>query len=676
MTDRISKSPRLAERDDLNGSKRPFRAANIQPVPVLVIEGVTPEIDGGQFAAKCVVGEPFWVEADVFKEGHDVIRVHLLYKEKGGILWDQAPMDFMENDRWRGCFTPLRNSCYVYTLEAWMDPAFSWLRGLEKKCLANDSVRSDVLEGLLLLKPLATRVKGADKKDFSKFCKTLRISGGSAGETLQVIQNSRFLEILSRYPLKEHRTLYAKELELVVDRKIAEFGAWYELFPRSQGVVPGKSGTFRDCVRRLPDIKEMGFDVIYLAPIHPIGLTSRKGPNNSLSADQNSPGSPWAIGSHLGGHKAVHPELGTLKDFKDFVKSAAAANIEIALDVAFQCSPDHPYVREHPEWFYRRPDGTIHYAENPPKKYQDIYPLNFHCQDWKGLWEELKSVILFWVGHGVKIFRVDNPHTKPLRFWKWLIDGIKRDYPEVIFLSEAFTRPKMMKFLAKAGFTQSYTYFTWRNTKWEIRQHLEELTQTDMKHYFRGNFFANTPDILHEFLQKGGRPAFKIREALAATLSPSYGIYSGFELCENTAKSPGSEEYLNSEKYDYSVRDWDSPGNIKDFIGRVNRIRRNNPSLQEYKNLEFYESRNENVICYGKRTADNSNIIVVIVNLDPFNTQEDFITLPIGKFGIQEWQTYQMRDLLNGEKYHWKGSTNYVRLEPDVQTAHIFCLKK
>ncbi len=453
------------------------------------------------------------------------------------------------------------------------------------------------------------------------------------------------------------------------------FAAWYELFPRSQGKDPQKSGTFQDCIRRLGDIKKMGFDVIYLPPIHPIGTSRRKGPNNSLTAGENSPGSPWAIGNKEGGHKAIHPDLGTFQDFKEFTAAAAKLDIEIALDYALQCSPDHPYVREHPEWFYHRPDGSIQCAENPPKKYEDIYPFNFYCSDREKLWNELKNIILFWIEKGVKIFRVDNPHTKPLRFWKWLIDAVQKDHPEVIFLAEAFTRPKLMKFLAKEGFTQSYTYFTWRNSKQEIRQYFEELMRPEMSAYFRGNLFANTPDILHEYLQTGGRPAFKIRLFLAATLSSLYGIYSGFELCENRAL-PHSEDYLNSEKYEYKVWDWNRPGNIKDFISRLNAIRASNPALQEYQNLKFYESGNEHILCYGKKTADNSNLLIAAVNLDPFNAHEDTVTLPIQEFGIGEGQTYQMEDLLTGQTYDWKGASNYVRLDPALEPAHLFRLRK
>jgi len=411
-------------------------------------------------------------------------------------------------------------------------------------------------------------------------------------------------------------------------------------------------------------------------PIHPIGYTKRKGPNNSLVAEENAPGSPWAIGNFYGGHKAVHPDLGTLEDFQKFVKVANDYGIEIALDFAIQCSPDHPYVKYHPEWFYHRADGTIKSAENPPKKYEDIYPINFFCEHKEALWEELKSVVLFWIANGVKIFRVDNPHTKPLKFWHWLIKEVRSQHPEVIFLAEAFTRPKVMKYLAKIGFNQSYTYFTWRNTKWELQSYLKELTQGEMKNYFLGNFFANTPDILPEILQKGGRPAFKMRLALAATLSSTYGIYSGFELCENEVKEEGTEEYLDSEKYEYKVRDWKKEGNITDYIEKINHIRESNPALQQYKNLEFFQTSNDNILCYGKFSKDGSNAVIVVVNLDPFNAHEDMVTLPVEKFGVKDWETYQMKDLITGEKYYWKGPSNYVRLDPQVEPAHIFLLKK
>jgi starch synthase (maltosyl-transferring) len=563
--------------------------------PFIVIEGISPCIADGYFPVKCTVGDKFFVEADIFKEGHDALQAVLLFKKANHSQWNQVPMQLMGNARWQGFFTPMDNARYLYTIEAW-----------------------------------------------------------SAGEG--------------------SRTRCKDVFELMVDRKAAAYSTWYELFPRSQGQVPEQSGTFEDCILRLPDIKKMGFDVIYLTPIHPIGMTNRKGIDNALIAETASPGSPWAIGNKTGGHKSIHPALGGLNEFKSFVDNARDLGIEIALDIAFQCSPDHPYVKDHPQWFYHHPDGSIQCAENPPKKYEDIYPLNFYGEDWQNLWEELKSIITFWIEKGVNIFRVDNPHTKPLYFWKWLIDQIQKDYPQVIFLSEAFSQPKIMKFLAKAGFTQSYTYFTWRNLKEELRSYMQELINSDMKYYFRGNFFVNTPDILPEYLQKGGAPAFRIRLLLAATLSSSYGIYSGFELCEDQAR-PGSEEYARSEKYEIKTRDWNKPGNIKDLIIRVNAIRRQNPALQEYKNLEFFETRNEHVLCYGKRTTDNSNMIVVVVNLDPFSAHEDLVTLPLSKLGIKEWQTYQMHDLLTEDTYLWKGASNYVRLDPLQNPAHIFLVQ-
>jgi starch synthase (maltosyl-transferring) len=557
----------------------------------IIIENVSPMIDDGVFAVKCIAGDKFLVEADILKDGHDVLEADLLFRKKNDMAWLRVPMRLTENDRWQAFFIPEVNARYCYTVEAWAP---------------------------------------------------------------------------SNGPKTRYRTL-----ELMADRKAARFGSWYEFFPRSAGQVPGQSATFKDCIPRLEDIRKMGFDIIYLPPIHPIGTTNRKGSDNTLVAGESSPGSPWAIGGEDGGHKSIHPQLGGIDEFNLLLGAAKNLGLEIALDLAFQCSPDHPYVKDHPEWFYHRPDGSILYAENPPKKYEDIYPLNLYCEDWELLWEELKSIVIFWIEKGINIFRVDNPHTKPLLFWKWLIDKVQDRYPQVIFLSEAFSRPKIMKFLAKTGFSQSYTYFTWRHSKHELRSYLEELTHSDMKYYFRGNFFTNTPDILTDFLQKGKAPAFKIRGVLAATLSSNYGIYSGFELCEDAAR-PGSEEYANSEKYEIKIRHWDKPGNIKDYITRINSIRRENAALWEYENLEFYDTFNEYMLCYGKRTADNSNMIVVVVNLDPFSSHEDTVTLPVGKFGIGPWQSYQMHDLLTSAVYSWKGSSNYVRLDPFVNPAHIF----
>ncbi len=454
-------------------------------------------------------------------------------------------------------------------------------------------------------------------------------------------------------------------------RPQARFATWYEMWPRSQGKIEGKSATFKDMGARLPEIKKMGFDTLYLAPIYPIGHTNKKGPNNSLIAGPNDPGSPFSIGNEFGGHKAVNPELGTLSDFNKFVKKANQIEIEVVLDIALTCSPDHPYVKDHPEWFFYNDDGSIKYAENPPKKYQDIYPFNFYPENKEEMWNEMKSIFLFWIEQGVKTFRVDNPHTKPVEFWEWLIKEIQAEYPETIFLAEAFTEPTMMKFLAKIGFTQSYTYFTWRNTKEELTEYLTELTQSEMKYYFRGNLFTNTPDILMLILQKGGKPAFKLRIVLASTLSSIYGIYNGFELCENKV-IPGTEEYMNSEKYQYKVWDWDRPGNIKDYITKLNRIRRENSALHYYRNLKFYDSSDENVIFYGKTSYDKKNSVFVAVNLDPFNTHKSILRLPINQFRISENEEYDIEELLTGKGFKWKGSENEVELNPNDEPAMIF----
>ncbi len=483
-----------------------------------------------------------------------------------------------------------------------------------------------------------------------------------AGETAELMEN---------YPDRSAVTRYDRELEVVVDRPLAQRAAWYEMFPRSQGRVPGRHGTFADCIDRLPDVARMGFDVIYFPPIHPIGRSFRKGPNNSLIAGPDDPGSPWAIGNEHGGHKAVEPALGTLDDFRKLVSTARAAGLEIALDYALQCSPDHPYVREHPEWFHHRPDGTIKYAENPPKKYQDIYPLNFYCRDREALWEELKSIVLYWIEQGVRIFRVDNPHTKPIPFWAWLIREIQTLYPDVVFLAEAFTRPTLMQALAKVGFTQSYTYFTWRNFKDELTAYLAELTRTEMAEYFRGNLFTNTPDILPPILQDGGRPAFRLRLALAATLSSLYGIYSGYELCEN-APVPGTEEYLDSEKYEIKVRDWDRPGHIKDYIARINQIRRENPALWEYRNLDFYESDDANVLFYGKRSPAGENVVWVAANLDPFEAHEARLRLPMDAVGLTAEDRLQVHDLVTDQRQLWRGPVHAIRLDPHVEPVAIF----
>jgi starch synthase (maltosyl-transferring) len=535
-------------------------------------------------------------------------------------------------------------------------------------------VTSELLEGAALLRQTLSRTAGADRHRLEACLAALDAAAGPVARA-RLLLDEEIAELVETYPDRSAATRYDRELEVVVDRPRARFAAWYEMFPRSQGRVPGSHGTFKDCLDRLADLEAMGFDVIYLPPIHPIGRSFRKGRNNSLTAGPDDPGSPWAIGNEHGGHKAVEPALGSLDDFRALAQAARDRGMEIALDYALQCSPDHPYVKQHPEWFHARPDGTIKYAENPPKKYQDIYPLNFYCRDREPLWEELKSIVLFWIEQGVRTFRVDNPHTKPIPFWAWLIAEVQAVCPDVVFLSEAFTRPAVMQALAKVGFTQSYTYFTWRNFKEELTAYFTELTRTEMAEYFRGNLFVNTPDILPPILQTGGPPAFKLRLVLAATLSSVYGIYSGYELCEGAA-IPGTEEYLDSEKYEIKVRDWDAPNGLTGYITRINTIRRANPALQAYRNLQFLESDDDSILAYGKGSADGTNTIVVVVNLDPFEPHEARVRLPLAELGIEPEERFQAHELIGDQRHLWKGPTQTVRLDPASEPAAIFRIER
>ncbi|HET7874452.1 MAG TPA: alpha-1,4-glucan--maltose-1-phosphate maltosyltransferase [Methylomirabilota bacterium] len=637
----------------------------------IVIEHVQPAVDEGRFPCKRELGERLEVSADIFKEGHEVLDAVILYRAQDEPGWTEAPMRLVGNDRWGGQFPLERNTRYLYTIEAWTDVFGSWVEEMERRLAGGQTdLTSELLEGKELVHQTAVRAGREAGPALDRVLERFD-AGGSPQARLDLLLDPSLRRLMSRIQERKARTRYDRELAVVVDRVRARWGAWYELFPRSQGRVPGRSGTFDDCIQRLPDIQRMGFDVLYLTPIHPVGRTHRKGPNNSLVASPSDPGSPWAIGGPEGGHTAVHPELGTLDDFRRFLKAAQGLGMELALDFAIQCSPDHPWVREHPEWFYRRPDGTIKYAENPPKKYQDIVPVNFSCEAWESLWDELLRVVLFWVEQGVRIFRVDNPHTKPLDFWRWLIHEVQDRHPDVIFLSEAFTRPKVMKALAKAGFTQSYTYFTWRNFKEELIQYFEELTQSEMADYFRGNLFCNTPDILPEILQRGGPPAFKMRATLAATLSSLWGIHSGFELCEATPV-PGTEEYLDSEKYEIRVRDWDHPGNIKDYLARLNRIRRENPALQAYRNLRFYPADSPHVLFYGKMTEARDNVILVAVNLDPFAAHETTLHLPLEELGIGTGETYELHELLSDGRRLCREPRQTVMLDPQDAPARIY----
>jgi starch synthase (maltosyl-transferring) len=643
--------------------------------PSVVIENLQPLIDGGRYPVKRIIGEDLVVEADIFKDGHDVVAAILKWRVLGKRAWRETPMNFVDNDRWRGVCTLYDEAIHEYTVEAWTDTFRSWQAEFTKKFEAGISdLRSEALEGAVLVEAAAKRARDrADRKRLLELSR--QISTGANSEIHAIAQSAELEVLMATYPDRSAATQYDPPPRVVVDRPAALIGAWYEFFPRSAEGRGDRGSTFRNCLPRVDDAKKMGFDVIYFPPIHPIGHTNRKGRNNSVTCEPGDPGVPWAIGSEAGGHKAVEPSLGTLEDFDWLQKEVRKRGMEIALDFAINCSPDHPYVKEHPDWFYKRPDGTIKYAENPPKKYEDIYPLNFRCEDWRDLWAEMKSIVLFWAGRGVRIFRVDNPHTKPVAFWEYLIKGVREKYPDTIFLSEAFTKPKMMKALAKAGFNQSYTYFTWRNSKQELIEYFTELTQTEMSEYFRPNLWTNTPDILPFVLQEGGRPAFMIRVALAATLSPLYGIYSGYELCENEAL-PGREEYLDSEKYQCKERDWNAPGNIKDWIARLNKIRKENRALQLYTNLRFHDAENDAILFYSKMTAARDNIILVVVNLDPHRKQNSFVYVPIENFGQMESDVYQVQDLLSGATYTWRGRRNYVELDPDIQPAHIFLVRR
>jgi starch synthase (maltosyl-transferring) len=634
----------------------------------VIIEQVRPEIDCGRHPIKREVGDLLEVKATIFKEGHDHIAAVLLLREAGEDAWHEYPMRLVNPglDLWAAAAPLERNARYRYTIEAWPDAFETWRDELEKKRGAGLQVALELTEGRTIVAAALERAGAEDRLRLATALEAFEAADEETRAGLLLDEGVR--GAMRRSPDRSRASRYRRELEVTVDRVAARFAAWYELFPRSQGTEPGRSATFRDVVRRLPEIQAMGFDVLYLTPIHPIGRTHRKGANNSLEAGPKDPGSPYAIGAVEGGHKAIHPELGTIEDFRALVKAAAAHGMEIALDFAIQCSPDHPWIREHPEWFQFRPDGTIKYAENPPKKYQDIVNVNFYGAHQEALWRELRDTVLFWAGEGVKTFRVDNPHTKPVPFWEWMIGEVQAKHPDAIFLSEAFTRPPMLKKLAKLGFSQSYTYFTWRNFKGELIDYLTELTQTETKEYLRPNFFANTPDILPVFLQQGGRPAFKIRLVLAATLSSVYGIYSGFELCENRAV-PGKEEYDRSEKYEYKAWDWDRPGNIKELVTAVNRIRRENPALQELDNLRFYEADDDNVLFYGKMTPEGGNVILIAVNLDPFEAHESLLEFPLDEMSIGEDDTFEVEELLSGARHLWRGAVQRVRLEPDAPAA-------
>jgi starch synthase (maltosyl-transferring) len=639
----------------------------------IVIEGVTPEIDGGRFPIKRIIGDKVVVEADIFADGHDILSAALLYHKESDPNWTEVYMKFLENDRWRGSFVVSELGQYLFTFTAWMDRFKTWQQDMIKKIKANQDISVDLLIGAQMIEEASQHAKKRDIGTMQNWVESLRSTEMSPSAKAKLALGKKVAIVMTKYSDQYSVATYPRELVVTVDREKARFSSWYEMFPRSCISNPGQHGTFIDCETRLPYISDMGFDVLYLPPIHPIGYRNRKGKNDTTMAKAGDPGTPWAIGSQEGGHTAVHPKLGTLEDFRRFIAKAKEYGIEVALDLAFQCAPDHPYVKEHPEWFRWRPDRTVQYAENPPKKYQDIYPLDFETENWRELWKELKSIVDFWIEQGVRIFRVDNPHTKPFAFWEWLISEAKKDYPDLIFLSEAFTRPKIMYRLAKMGFNQSYTYFTWRNTKTELIQYFTELIQTDVREFFRPNLWPNTPDILSDYLREGGRPAFMIRLILAGTLGANYGIYGpAFELCENHRKDRGSEEYLGSEKYELKYWDIENPGSLKDFITRVNDIRRGNPALHSDLSLRFHSVDNDQLICYSKCTEDLSNVILVVVNLDYRYKQSGWIDLSLEELRLNNGKPYEVHDLLGGATYQWQGTQNFVELDPQKIPAYIF----
>jgi starch synthase (maltosyl-transferring) len=652
------------------GERDPGHHPQWRPDSRIVIEDVWPEIDGGRYPVKRILGDEIVVWADLFRDGHDKIAAVVKYAFEDA-AWREAPFAFFDNDRWVARFLPDRVGRWRYTIEAWTDVFAGWCDDFVTKREAGQDIAVELVEGTRLVEAAAERADGADPERLRALL--VEIEAAEPARRGAHLLAGELRVLMARAAACGDRVRYPRELEIVVDRRAAQFAAWYEMFPRSQGRVPGQSATLDDCIGRLGEVASLGFDVVYLAPIHPIGRVNRKGRDNAVVALGEDPGSPYAIGAAEGGHRAVHPELGTLADFRRFVAAAGELGMEVALDFAIQCAPDHPWVRDHSQWFRFRPDGSIRYAENPPKKYEDIVNVEFYNPDRLELWAELRDTVLFWIDQGVRTFRVDNPHTKPVPFWEWLIREVKARCPEAVFLAEAFTRPKMMRALAKSGFSQSYTYFTWRNGKAELTEYLTELTQGIANEYFRPNFFANTPDILPVFLQEGGRPAFRIRLVLAGTLSPAYGIYNGFELCENEA-IPDREEYLHSEKYEYKVWDWDRPGNIKGDIAVLNRFRRVNPALHELKNLRFLDCDDPDILAYAKATEDRGNIVIAIVNLDPHAAHEAEIVLPLDDWGVDPEREFFVEEAFTGQTLPWRGHNLRVTLDPEHNPALLYRL--
>jgi len=638
------------------------------------IEKVWPELDAGATPVKRVVGDVVDVWADIFSDGHDKIAAEILYRAEGEEEWRRSPMRFFDNDRWTGRFALDRNARYQFTLEAWRDVAATWVHEVTKKQGAGQAVPLETIEGLAIVEGALKAAGGPDREALQRLSQALAREEKSTTAQLALMLDEEAVALLGRTAVRGNPCLYPRVLEVIADRLAARFSAWYELFPRSASDDPSRHGTWDDVIRRLPYVRDMGFDVLYFTPIHPIGRTNRKGKNNSLKTEPGDVGSVYAIGSEEGGHRDLHPELGTFEDFRRMMAAAHDHGLEIAIDFAIQCSPDHPWIKEHPEWFDWRPDGSIKFAENPPKKYEDIVNVDFYKPGaFPSLWLELRDVVLFWCGEGVRIFRVDNPHTKPLPFWSWMIAQVNARYPDTIFLAEAFTRPKMMRALAKLGFQQSYTYFTWRNTKAELIEYMTELSTSEMAEYYRPNFFANTPDINPVYLQTSGRTGFIVRSTLAATLSSIYGIYNGFELCE-ARPIPGKEEYLDSEKYELKAWDWNRPGHIREHIAALNRIRRTNPAMADFRNIRFLNASNDNVLAYVKITPAKDNAVLVLVNLDPVNRQEAGYEVPLWEFGLPDHASIDVEDLLGGGRFTLAGKSHVIALDPGERPVAIWRL--
>ena len=640
----------------------------------VVVLAVEPQIDGGRHPVKRIVGERMEVTADIVTDGHDVIRGRLLHRHETVTAWSEVELVPVENDAWRAAFELARLGRYLYTVVAWVDAFVTWRRGLERKVAASVDVSVELLEGAVLVDAAAGRADADHRDLLAEAAATLRADRPIEARVTTAVSPA-LAEAMARFPDRALESRHACELAVVVEPVRARFSSWYEMFPRSAGPA-GKHGTFRDVEARLDYVAEMGFDVLYLPPIHPIGRAFRKGPDNGPTAGPHDPGSPWAIGGPEGGHTSIHPELGTLDDFDRLVRVARERGIEVALDIAFQASPDHPWVKQHPSWFRRRPDGSIQYAENPPKKYQDVYPFDFESADWRGLWAALRDVFLFWFEHGVRVFRVDNPHTKPISFWEWCIGAVKARHPDTVFLSEAFTRPKLMYALGKAGFSQSYTYFTWRTTRDELRAYLEQITRPPVAEFIRPNLWPTTPDIFPEHLQHGSRAAFVARLILAGTLSAAYGIYGpSYELMERVPR-PGAEELAQNEKY--QIRSWDleRADSLRYVMGRLNRIRGANPALHDNRSLRFHQTDNDFLVCYSKRTDDRKNIILTVVNLDPHHTHGGWIDLDLDELGLKPDESYQAHDLLGGARFLWRGPRAFVTLAPDEMPAHILELRR